>query len=368
VRVLVAPADDGACGFNRMRWPAEALKAQGADVAVVDTIPEMVWIEACDGEPMVVGALPLDADVLVLQRPLKRELATAIPYWQAQGVAVVVELDDDFRTVHRANPAIASADPHRNPASNWQHLERACSYADLVTATTPGLIKRYAPHGRGVVLPNYVPARYLSITPDPRHRKDLRTVVGWAGSTKSHPEDLEVARGRIAKAVHDTGARFRVVGTGEGVAERLRLREVPERCGWLDLLKAYPLAVATLDVGVVPLAPNPFNNLGKSALKLAELASLGVAAVASPTDDNRRLHKLGVGLLAYTPADWYRHLRVLITNPARRKELALRSRAAMRDQTYEARCDDWWTAWVLARTHLLASSVPSIRRLADVST
>src|SRR5690606_32644218 len=142
-----------------------------------------------------------------------------------------------FRSVH----------PRHNPATNREHLARACRVADLVTVTTPTLARRYGAHGRVAVLPNMVPAAYLEVAGG----GDGAT-IGWTGSLTTHPTDLQVTRGAVARAAEATGAHVRVVGTGVGVADALGLSEPPEATGWIDI-GDYPTEMAKVDVGIVPL-------------------------------------------------------------------------------------------------------------------
>jgi len=342
--VRVWPADqDGASGWYRMRWPAQALAAQGADVTVDTKGPTCMWDRQWTGDtaPLdarILGCRPPDADIVVLQRPGRRHWADLIPYLQAHGTRVVVDVDDDFAAIPRGNIARRGYDPRTNPDHNWDHLAWACDLADLVTVTTPALARRYGRHGRVQVLPNLVPERYLTVQAD-----TLLHTVGWTGSVDTHPGDLEVTRLAVRGALDTTGATVRVVGTGHRVADALGLDSDPASTGWVPFAD-YPHEMSRFEVGIVPLAATPFNE-AKSALKMGEFAALGVPVVASPTADNRRLHDLGVGLLAAHPGRWQRLLTRLLREPDRRAELAARGRLVMAGQTYERHAGRWADAW-----------------------
>lgn len=370
MRVTVHPAGDDGCGLYRMIEPARVLADQGADVECTRTL---AWrfSRTADGRPHKLVD-EVDADVVVFQRPLARRKLDMIRALQAAGVAVVVELDDDFGAIHRRNGAWADAHPEwmtlaeaaeRGIAASerltrgnhqwvreagtvsWSSntwLRKACATADLVTVTTPALAERYAPHGRVAVLPNLVPERYLSITAAPHDG----VVVGWGGSVNTHPDDLETTEGAVAAAVVDTDARFHVVGTGVGVRTALGLADEPTATGWVELAD-WPHALAALDVGIVPLAATLFNS-GKSALKMLEMAAVGVPSVASPTPDNIRLTRRGVGLLASDPARWRQWVRLLAGNADARAQLAGRGREVAAQNTYEAHGGRWWDAWAQA--------------------
>lgn len=339
MRVQVFPADDGGCGFYRIREPAAALQAQGYDVTIREGLTAQWVDDPRTGRPNLVGLEPVDADVVVLQRPLGRDLVEAIPHLQAQGVAVVVEVDDDFGAIPPANISFRHVHPKANPDRNWDHLANACRMADFVTVTTPALAHRYGRHGRVAVVPNFVPERYLQV----QARRSQYVTVGWTGSIQTHPGDLEVTRGAVARVVAETGALFRVVGTGIGVGERLGLDADPPGTGWVEL-EDYPAAMARVHVGVVPLADTAFN-AAKSCLKAMEFAAVGVPVVMSPSPDNLRLHLKGIGIVARRPREWERALRSLITDEALREDMAARGRQAVAELTIEANAHRWWAAW-----------------------
>lgn len=341
MNVAVYPADDGGCGSYRIIWPAETLRVQGADVRISrpgdpDQI-RAVFID--DPAPRVCDVVAPDADVVVLQRPLKRELADAIPHLQARGVRVVVEIDDDFSCVHPRNVSWRHVHPRESPDRNFQHLQRACRQADHVVCTTPALAARYGRHGRVSVVPNHVPGCYLDVQVEPHDG----LYVGWSGSIDTHPDDLQETGGVMQQALDSAGATMAVVGTGVGVKRALRLREAPVACGWVPI-DEYPVAMANFDVGIVPLQPSKFNE-AKSALKMMEMAAVGVPVIASPTADNRRMHRAGVGDMAGRPREWGVKLRALLASPDARAASAERGRDAMRRFTIEGNADRWWDAW-----------------------
>lgn len=292
-----------------------------------------------DARPLTLAQRP-DADVVVIQRPGRAHWAETIPLLQAAGVRVVVDVDDDFDSIPKSNVACRDYDPRVNPRHNRDWIRRACELADLVTVTTPHLSSVYGRHGRVAVLPNLVPSAYLSIQPsDP-----LENTIGWAGSVDTHPGDLEMT----GTAVQDTldarpGWSVHVVGTGKGVPQRLKVTQVTATGHWLPF-GAYAPELARLSLGIVPLQRSRFNR-GKSALKMSELASVGVPVVASLSPDNQRLHDLGVGLLADSPGQWREHLGLLAGSEEAREDLAGRGRIVMATQTYERHCGRWWDAW-----------------------
>lgn len=327
MRVCVVPSDKGGCGCYRMYWPAKALIEQGFDITVLE--PDDAGEEVAS-----------EYDVIVIQRPLRYLMHEHVKRMQANGIAVVVDIDDDFSCIHPRNVNYTAFHPAYNKASNWNHLAATMRIADMVTVTTPALAKRYGGHGRVSILPNYVPNWYLGIAVSPNEQ----TTIGWSGSTETHPDDLEVTRDAVQQVINNTGAKFRAVGTGRGVAKALRLREEPEATGWREIDGDYQRAVASLDVGMVPLDKSAFNE-GKSWLKGLEFASLGVPFVASSTYPYRSLNALGAGQIAVNHREWRNKLQNLVEDESARKELAEQGRKVAAELTYENKAWRWAETW-----------------------
>lgn len=362
--VTVIPADHGGCGWYRLRHPVAALHHQGHDeVTLRDTYPRALYQDTFLGTRLV--EVDCDTDVIVFQRPLHQDVVDAIPALQRQGIAVVVEIDDDFEHLPKGHPARRGTghhlrfqpdDPGRGvlprkletraatldvvePPNHRRWLREACRRADLVTVSTPALADVYGGHGRVAVLPNLVPDTYLDVQAE-GHDGAVR--VGWTGSTHTHVGDLDVTGGAVADAIDDSHAALWIVGTGEGVEQGLG--RAPDHCtGWVEI-DDYPAAYALLDVAIVPLALNPFNE-AKSWLKGLEAAALGVPFVASPTGPYRTLHDLGAGLLAATPDEWRRLVTRLACIDEARAEHAEAGRAVAAELTYGAHAWRWLEAW-----------------------
>lgn len=340
----------------RMRFPCAALIHAGQPVSLVEDHAYRVKMQpAAWGGDRVVGLdQPVNADVVVMQRPLHRMRYELIKALQAQGVAVVVEIDDDFHAIHPQNMAWKSTNPLHNREMNRDWLKKSCAVADLVTVSTPSLAERYGSHGRVAILRNCVPEKYLDIDGGPFTRRHLQAFqgapvkVGWSGSVATHPDDLQITGGGVREALDASCAEFVVVGTGVGVGDRLGLDGDPRATGWVSI-PAYPEALQIMDVGVVPLALTNFNE-AKSALKGLEMASVGVPFVASPTGEYKRLAKSGVGWIAESPAEWRTLVEQLARDNTHREALAEAWREQVRaEHTYEGNAMQWWDAWTWAR-------------------
>lgn len=372
LRVAVHAADLGGCGHYRLIWPAQAIHYAGAlDIdlitpedaaATFDCSPDLAAtiarhpgaVEAMlagrfDPDDVAIGDLNEvpDADVVVLQRPLTERLVDVVRFLKRHGIAVVIEVDDDFEAIHPRNMAWRTVHPAASPRRNYRHLRAACELADMVTVTTPALAKRYGWHGRVRIIPNYVPGQYLDVMAPTTSAPAPGCRVGWSGSFDTHPTDLQVTRGGVAQVLRERDLPFYLVGDSDDrVAAALgHAGKVAHSGGWLPLEK-YPIAMAMLDVGIVPLDGIPFND-AKSWLKGLEFAALGVPFVASPTGPYRELHEQhGLGVLAGDrSAEWRRALTPLVDDEDHRAEVAHHGRQAAAALTIQEHIGEWVDAW-----------------------
>lgn len=341
MKVYVFPADETGCGYYRMIWPSRALIAQGYDVTIIPPGKRNSGLRgATDAHGNLIDVqVPDDADVVVLQRITHRHLVSAVQIMRQRGVSVVIDMDDDLSSIHPANPAFNAMHPVHGSQKdhNWVNAQLACEQASMVILSTDALMKRYASHGRGMVVRNCIPKRYLDIP-----RVDS-TLIGWGGSVRSHPNDLQVVGAGVSQVIDD-GNTFRVVGPDDYVKRLLNLSQDPEATGPRDILHEWPAAVAELGIGIAPLADTQFN-AAKSYLKPLEYSALGVPWVASPRAEYSRLHKLGAGLLANKPRQWASSLRKLVSDDALRKDMSAAGREVAASMTIEGNAWRWMEVW-----------------------
>jgi glycosyltransferase involved in cell wall biosynthesis len=330
MNVLALRADTFGCGHYRISLPAAHA---GVSVTIEDRLPLQT---VQDGWKRALINVPIDADVVVIQRPLSHHIPAIIERLQSQGVAVVVEIDDDLTSLDPTHVSYRKIHPTDVPYANWQHLRTCCRAADLVTVTTPALAQRFGGHGRVAVLPNCVSEDLLQI------QTNWNADLGWTGWVGTHPRDLDVL-GRAIRQLVEDGFSFRVIGPGDGAERALGLPCVDDT-GWLDL-PFYYRAAAQLRVGIVPLADTAFNR-AKSNLKGIEYAALGVPFVASPTPEYFDLMHRGAGVIATKPRRWARLLRGMLSSERARTELAQSGRDVVQAHyTIEEQGWKWAEAW-----------------------
>lgn len=346
MRVLIMSANHLGSEYYRVTEPVRAVRELGADVeVVVRTGLSTRTVQSADGgEPQVVSVDAEGADVVVLQLPKSAGMLRCIELLQAQGVAVVVEMDDLLSGVPFGSPAYSAL---VTQGMGRRALECA-QQADLVTVSTLALLTEYARHGRGVVVPNAVPRRIAELPPAYEREPDVVT-VGWTGSAYGHPYDLQEMGSGLQQALDRTRgrSRFAVLGQKGEARALMGLTDEPTEVPWLHDVDAYATVVGELfDVGIAPLRLDRFNAC-KSWLKALEYSARGVACVraASPEYD-----RLGLGWRARAPRDWAKWTAVAIEDPQRRRDQAAAAHAAvLAGHLTEHVAERWVDAWRSAR-------------------
>lgn len=341
MKVLALAADEGGCGFYRMQEPARVAKTLGVDITVATGID--VQATRDDKTNMVtVHEINSDADLIIFQRPLDNAMTSVIEQAARQGIATIVELDDDFEMVHPRNFAHAEITSHEH--SGYQWIKSACAAADHVTISTPALEKYGI--GKSTVLRNCVPESIFDLTPAYELAREKLT-IGWTGTTQVHPFDLQETRGAIGSFAKDNHIGFTVVGDGADVQSFLKLdAETPfTATGWVALNAYYEVLRDSMDIGIVPLEMSSFNH-AKSALKGMEMAALGIPFVASPTKEYERFELYGVGKTASGASEWKKHLQRWIDRPLTRDSDARKYREIVYNEyTIERNASEWVETW-----------------------
>lgn len=341
MNVYVYPADTGGCGYYRLIWPALALRSQGHTVKILHPQSTQRVSGTPDGNGNLTNATaPSDADVLVFQRVSSKMMLQAMKIWRHNGIAVVIDIDDDMSAIDQRNPAWLALHPRSTGSTaeyDWNTARLIAEAASFVTVSTDALLKRYAPHGRGAILRNCIPAAALRIKGEKTPKS-----IGWGGALVSHTDDIQVVGLAMAR-IQREGYKFTIVGPQRGTKSAFRLDEEAV-CDGPTTIGQWPHALSKLEVGIAPLNDTRFN-AAKSWLKMLEYAAVGTACIGSPRAEYMRLHQKGVGLLASNPTEWYRHAKRLLSDESYRSEVVQRGREAVADLTIEDNAWRWWEAW-----------------------
>lgn len=343
MKVYVYPADKTGCGFFRLIWPVQALQRQGHDITIMWPDDRGSFHAEMVGDRIKNVNYPRDADVIVVQRVSHKHLANALGWIRQQGVAVVMDVDDDLSNIHPSNPAWALMHPKTSGTGfstehSWNNTPYAAKNCTLTVVSSSALTKRYVGQYGARVIRNHVPDHYLDI---PHQDSDL---IGWGAALFSHPDDAPEAATGISRLVGE-GFRFRMVGAGDNLDQVFSIPvDAVDITGPVPM-DQWPYYLTQIGIGIAPLADTKFN-AAKSYLKPLEYAALGIPCVMSPRAEYRLLqHKTGIGVLADRPKEWYRELKKLVTKDSYRQEMGSAAREAAAPLTYTLNAWRWWEIW-----------------------
>jgi len=363
VRVAFFPSDFDGPGCYRCLFPGRQLRERfGWEVRV----PEPVFVELLDNGEKRFGYdfrkfRALDADLWVFQLVKQLDGLAALRGLQGSGVPVVSEVDDWYLGTPSYNPGFEGLRPRRlhydrfgrvdgvehNPV-NRNVLHRVFAESDAVTCATPVLADGYSKLNANVfVLRNYLDWEMWDDVELQCEVDRPRVRVGWMGRALYRGGDLNVLRGLIGPWL-ERNRHVDFVAAGDASVHDLLGVPAGQRVSYPGVKfheMSLPSITAVMDVGLVPLEVNRFND-AKSHLKGMEYAAAGVPCVASPTDSYAGYWLAGgddgrVGLLARRPRDWVRALDLLVNDHEVRREMGRAARVKASEHTIQRNAWRW---------------------------
>jgi glycosyltransferase involved in cell wall biosynthesis len=320
-RVRFVASDDWGGGHLRSYWPADELTRRGHQAKADVLYPRSS-----------------EYDVVVVHRPLTMDRWGRVSRYRDAGVTVVVDEDDDLGSVPDSNyrfQRLWSEDRRR------MH-DAAIAEADHLTVATPRLAEVYGDLASSVWLCRNALPSWIGELPRPQPGPVPR--VGWTGIILTHRHDLEWLAPEAPRALQ--GAQLVTVGSAETAyllgIDVLQVEHHPPR----PMPEMYAI-MASVDIGMVPLLPGPFNE-AKSWLKALEFLTVGTPVVATDLPEQRELIHHGIeGFLAATPADFADYVQLLVHDPQLRVEMGEAARARGRELSIE-RTGECWEGFLMA--------------------
>ncbi|MHB1556912.1 MAG: glycosyltransferase family 4 protein [Isosphaeraceae bacterium] len=315
---------DAACmryrGFNII----EAIGQAGVEAAYLDDrqIPDRLSF-----------ALGFDLIVLV-RRQMSPEIALLMDMARRRSIPVLTDLDDylfheevvPFVEMYRNMPI----DEARRSIARWRDV---ILLGDGFTTTTPHLLDRAA----GLGHPCYLIRNGLNAAQIELSRAALEEArrgpkrdgvrLGYFSGTRTHQDDFRLIADVLVQLLHEF-PRLSLTVAGDFDLDEFRqfapFADRVESRPFVDW-RLLPSEIARVDVNLIPLQSSLFTE-GKSNLKYYEAGLLKVPSIASPTQVFAASIENGAnGMLANNPAEWYRALRSLISEPELRRRMGERA-------------------------------------------
>lgn len=359
MRVCFYPSNIDAAGCYRCLFPARELRRQFGWLTGMGSNKTVEGVDQ-DGRRQVIvqfdiGRVP-DADLYVLQQPLDKLYLQLIRFLRKEGKTVVCETDDAFIGVPPYNPSFEGSNPARFPDRNRDWLHRCFRECDGISVSTPYLAELYGGHNEFVeVIGNRLDWEMWFDAPQQSEVCRRRLRVGWMGDSRWRMGDLRVLQGVLGPWLERHPSVDFVAAGDPGVHEILgvpRGQRVSVQGVDFHHLELADIT-AVMDVGLVPLAANKFNE-SKSYLKGLEYGACGVPCVASPTQQYQEWVEEGCnGFLAAKPKDWVRALDQLFGDDELRRSMGRSARVKAASLTIQEGVG-LWRSWF--ETRLMASS------------
>jgi GT2 family glycosyltransferase len=337
MRVQFRPEGGTGCEYYRCELPAKALRDAGHDVTVDRGIKVL---KTSSGAQAI-----SDRQVVIWQRPMSPEDVSSMEI--TSKYLTVVDLDDDLLALPAWNP-MQKHMQDRGDFTAMDRLKTCMRAADLITVTTPELAEVVRPFAKSVtVLPNHIDVeKWRSvreagsrIAAADHHAGRLR--VGWAGWM--HTGDLDVLHGTIEPVLRRHNAKLVLIGWLDARLGFDLPDSMVELVDWSPIGE-YEAYVASLDIGLAPLADTRFNSC-KSHIKVLEYMAAGVVPIASAThpDYARLITRDQNGLLADRPKKWAKRLDDLLGNERARLHMLEQCERTIEKYDLPA-CGEAWRA------------------------
>ena len=283
------------------------------------------------------------ADVVVFHRPESEQAHELAKLLKRDGKKIVMDNDDTF--IIEGDYPLAGflydatgvqVELRKKMVDTFME-----KYADLVTTTTPLLVKEYSQHNKNVVmLPNYIDPMDWD---EPLRNESYKVRIGLVGSVAIENDYIH-----IKDIIRELGDRSDVEMVLFGLGDAKHREENPavtkafhqeyefwdsvnkEQIPWCKSYK-YPATLnnARLDMMLIPRKDNYFNRC-KSNIKFLEAAMCGIPVIAegfesgdSPyqaTDDSDHM------LIAEDKEDWEYFINTLIRDKGLRENMGKRAK------------------------------------------
>jgi glycosyltransferase involved in cell wall biosynthesis len=361
LNVFFVPLNVDAAGCYRCIFPCVELGRQGHRAG----LPAYQILDQ-NGQPVPLGGegllsfpqgnlnlqsiLPEDVwdyDTFVLQMPTARHTHDLAVELKARGKRVLVDLDDHLHLIPEYNAARLS--PAENPDVNNHWALETVKMADGLSVATPALERYYRTWNSDIrVIPNLLWWPMWEHVPPAYEGTWRRFRVGYMGSVDYHSEDLLT----LGSAIHDwmvahPDSEF-VACADERIHDILDIPEAQRVTTSATAFRCLDLGyiTAAMDVGLVPLVRNEFNE-AKSCLKGMEYAACGIPCLATPTGEYRRwVGPNDNGLLCKYPGEYINALDYLYENPLLLKRMGRQARQDARRYSIDRNIELWedWLA------------------------
>ena len=309
-RILFLSMNNDGSTYYRMSLVSDTLKKLGYDSSHALEFNDDYMVVNVDNKVVSLYSF----DIIFFQTITHSWLFGMINKLKRKGITIILNIDDDYLND-------AGYGSFYMPKDKKDTVRKALEYADNICVSTPELSDLYGKH-RCKVIENCVDTSLYN-TKKIKHDK---FTIGWFG-TVTHLYDLNIIGGCIPDDV-----RLVIAGFPEALPKYFSNVKDTKGIGLFNI-KELPTIISEIDLGLVPLIDNKFNQ-GKSDLKGVEFGAGHVPVIASNVAPYKRWVENGVnGYLANNSKDFIKHINRCINNTSLMDYLSInaRDKALLRD-------------------------------------
>jgi glycosyltransferase involved in cell wall biosynthesis len=257
--------------------------------------------------------------VVIVQQPAGAGWAKLIRAWQAKGIVVLADFDDDLQGVRKKRDHDFSQHFTRKRIEEFQ---LGMQVVDGVIASTEWLARRCARmNPRTFVCQNGIDLKRYALTLPSREQ----LVVGWSGGT-GHRDAAQPWLVELTQLMAER-PELRFVSVGQRFADALVGRFGADRAFSIPFtaLDVYPSAMTNYDIALAPAGEGNFYR-AKSDLRWLEASALGQATIAHPGVYPEIEHGV-TGFHASTPGEMREILAALLDDRALSRRVGAAAKA-----------------------------------------
>jgi len=307
--LFLSTTDDGST-YYRMRLPHNKLKELGYDVThTLEFNGDIMAVRVGD------RAVSLyEYDIVFMQTVAQAKVLPMLSRLKKNHITLILNIDDDYFNNNGTGSFYI-------PKADKDTIRQAMEYADNICVSTPELALAYGQQ-RCSVIENYIDT---SLYNSKKLVHDKFT-IGWFG-TVNHLYDLEIIGGAVPDDV-----RLVIAGFPEATTRYFSNVKDTKAIG-LFPISDLPIIISEIDLGLVPLVDNKFNQ-GKSDLKGVEFGAGHVPVIASNVAPYKRWVENGTnGYIANNGKDFIKYINKIRNDSNLINNLSInaRNKALLRD-------------------------------------
>lgn len=263
---------------------------KGYGVEIINSVPPWIGIHH---------------DLIICSRP-NHQICDFLLQQTVSGKPVIVDMDDDFFSIPKTNPAYNQLGPG-NP-KYLEKLKETLAKVTKLVVTSDEIGSRFGREYQ--VIKNYFDESNV-LWNLPRCTDPF--VIGWTGTT-THREDFRLVEKPLKDILNDYPNSKVVIGVDQEIYKRFG--DFPEdRKLFIPGMPydTYPCFFSFCDLILSPLIDDHFNK-AKSDIKLLEANAAGKPWIASPILPYLEYGDIG-GMFAADENSWYRHMEQFVNNP-----------------------------------------------------